>query len=138
MPNSPKDETPTDTLAWRARFLVVAVCGFWIILGGRLVQLQWFSRERFTAQVENQSTFLEEISPRPGDIFDCDGRVLATSITAKSFFIVPSQLTKQPRQWELVQMIADAVGQDADQLQARIAQHSQKHFLWVRRRITDG
>ncbi len=109
-----------------------------MILGGRLVQLQWFSRERFTAQVESQSTFLEEIAPRPGDIFDRDGRVLATSIAAKSFFIIPSQLTKQPKQWELVQSIAEAVGQDADQLQARIARHSEKHFLWVQRRITDG
>ena len=109
-----------------------------MILGGRLVQLQWFSRERFTAQVESQSTFLEEIAPRPGDIFDRDGRVLATSIAAKSFFIIPSQLTKQPKQWELVQSIAEAVGLDADQLQARIALHSQKHFLWVQRRITDG
>ncbi len=109
-----------------------------MILGGRLVQLQWFSRERFTAQVESQSTFLEEIAPRPGDIFDRDGRVLATSIAAKSFFIIPSQLAKQPKQWELVQSIAEAVGQDADQLQARIALHSQKHFLWVQRRITDG
>ena len=137
-PSASQNEAPTDTLAWRARFLVVAVCGFWIILGGRLVQLQWFSRERFTAQVESQSTFLEEIAPRPGDIFDRDGRVLATSIAAKSFFIIPSQLTKQPKQWELVQNIAEAVGQDADQLQARIALHSQKHFLWVQRRITDG
>ncbi|MFM9960587.1 MAG: peptidoglycan D,D-transpeptidase FtsI family protein [Planctomycetaceae bacterium] len=118
--------------------LVVVVCGFWLILGGRLVQLQWFSRARFSAQVASQSEFLEEIAPRPGDIFDRDGRVLATSIVAKSFFVIPRQLTKQPKQWELVQAIAEAVGQDADQLQARIAQHNEKHFLWIRRRITDA
>jgi cell division protein FtsI/penicillin-binding protein 2 len=130
-------EAPTDTLAWRARFLFVVVCGSWMILAGRLVQLQWFSRERFAAQVVDQSTSFELIAPRPGDIFDRDGRVLATSIAAKSVFIIPSQITKQPKQWKLVQSIAEAVGQDANQLQARIAQHSQKHFLWVRRRITD-
>jgi cell division protein FtsI/penicillin-binding protein 2 len=130
-------DIPADALAWRTRFLLVAVCGFWMILGGRLIQLQWFGRERFSAQVESQSTFLEEIAPRPGDVFDRDGRVLATSIAAKSFFVVPSQLTQQPKQWELVRSIAEAVGQDADELQARIAQHGEKHFLWVRRRITD-
>lgn len=108
-----------------------------MILGGRLVQLQWFSRHRFTAQVEDQSTTWEEIAARPGDILDREGRVLATSIAAKSFFIVPSQIARQPKQWELVQAIAEATGQDADQLQARIAAHNKKHFLWVRRRITD-
>ncbi len=108
-----------------------------MILGGRLVQLQWFSRQRFTEQVEDQSISWEEIAARPGDILDREGRVLATSIAAKSFFVVPSQLTRQPKQWELVQAIAEAVGQDADQLQARIATHGKKHFLWVSRRITD-
>lgn len=108
-----------------------------MVLGGRLVQLQWFSRQRFTEQVENQSTSWEEIAARPGDILDREGRVLATSIAAKSFFVVPSQLTRQPKQWELVQAIAEAVGQDADQLQARIATHGKKHFLWISRRITD-
>ena len=133
----PPTGTSNETLAWRTRFLVVAVCAFWMILGGRLVQLQWFSRERFTAQVEDQSTSWEEIAARPGDILDREGRVLATSITAKSFFVVPSQLTQQPKQWELVSSIAEALGQDADQLQARIAAHGKKHFLWVQRRITD-
>ncbi len=133
----PPTGTSNETLAWRTRFLVVAVCTFWMILGGRLVQLQWFSRQRFTAQVEDQSTSWEEIAARPGDILDREGRVLATSIAAKSFFIVPSQLTQQPKQWELVSAIAEAIGQDADQLQARIAAHGKKHFLWVQRRITD-
>lgn len=133
----PPTRTSNETLAWRTRFLVVAVCGLWMILGGRLVQLQWFSRHRFTAQVEDQSTTWEEIAARPGDILDREGRVLATSIAAKSFFIVPSQIARQPKQWELVQAIAEAAGQDADQLQARIAAHSKKHFLWVRRRITE-
>ena len=108
-----------------------------MILGGRLVQLQWFSRQRLAEQVEDQSTSWEEIAARPGDILDREGRVLATSIAAKSFFVVPSQLTQQPKQWELVQAIAEAVGQDADQLQTRIATHGKKHFLWVSRRITD-
>lgn len=129
--------TSNETLAWRTRFLVVVICAFWTVLGGRLVQLQWFSRQRFTEQVEDQSTSWEEIAARPGDILDREGRVLATSIAAKSFFVVPSQLTRQPKQWELVQAIAEAVRQDADQLQARIATHGKKHFMWVSRRITD-
>lgn len=129
--------TSNETLAWRTRFLVVLICGFWMVLGGRLVQLQWFSRQTFAAQVEDQSISWEEIAARPGDILDREGRVLATSIAAKSFFVVPSQLTRQPKQWELVQAIAEAVGQDADQLQARIATHGKRHFLWVSRRITD-
>ncbi len=137
MAQLPPTRTSNETLAWRTRFLVVVICAFWMVLGGRLVQLQWFSRQRFTEQVEDQSTSWEEIAARPGDILDREGRVLATSIAAKSFFVVPSQLTRQPKQWELVQAIAEAVGQDADQLQARIAAHGKKHFLWVSRRIVD-
>ncbi|MBM3969633.1 MAG: penicillin-binding protein 2 [Planctomycetes bacterium] len=133
----PQSGASNESLAWRTRLLVVVICAFWIVLGGRLVQLQWFSRQRFMEQVEDQSTSWEEIAARPGDILDREGRVLAASIAAKSFFVVPSQLTRQPKQWELVQAIAEAVGQDADQLQARIATHGKKHFLWVSRRITD-
>lgn len=126
-----------DTLAWRTRLLLALICGVWIVLALRLVELQWIHRQQFAEQVEGQSVHLEEVAARPGDIFDREGRVLATSIAAKSLFVVPSQICKQPRQWELIRAIAEAAEQDADQLQARIAQHSQKHFLWVRRRITD-
>ncbi len=125
------------THEWRLRFLVVIVCFCWVILEVRLVQLQWFSRHRFSAQVEGQSTCLEEIAARPGDIYDRNGRILATSVAAKSFFVVPSQLTKYSKQWELVQAIADAVGHNPDQLKEHIARHESKHFIWIRRRITD-
>ncbi|HLQ47046.1 MAG TPA: penicillin-binding protein 2, partial [Planctomycetaceae bacterium] len=148
-PNSPSDNLlplppsadgtcrlPT-TLEWRVRLLMLLVCGFWLLLAGRLVQLQWFSRHRFSDQVEQQSTFLEEIPARPGDIFDRDGRVLAMTIASKSFFVVPSQITQHPEQRELVRRLAEAVGQETDALQARIALHHEKHFLWVRRRIVD-
>lgn len=116
---------------------MLVVCGFWLLLGGRLVQLQWFSRHRFSDQVEQQSTLLEELPARPGEILDRDGRVLATTVAMKSFYIVPSRMTQTPGQWELVRKLADAIEQDADQLQAKIAEQNEKHFLWVRRRIAD-
>lgn len=134
----PDESLTNNSLEWRARFLMLVVCGSWMLLGGRLVQLQWFSRHRFSDQVEQQSTFVEELPARPGEILDRDGRVLATTIATKSFFIVPSRLTQTPGQWPLVCKLAEAVGQDADQLQSRIAEQSEKHFLWVRRRIVDS
>ena len=136
--STPSDARVTNNaLEWRVRLLMLAVCGFWLLLGGRLVQLQWFSRHHFSDQVEQQSTFLEEIPARPGEILDRDGRVLATTVAMKSFFVVPSQLTKQPGQWELVRRLAEAVGQDPDQLQSRISEQNEKQFFWVRRRIVD-
>ncbi len=134
-PHSPSD-VPTN-LEWRVRLLLLVVCGFWLLLAGRLVQLQWFSRHRFLDQVEQQSTFLEEIPARPGDIFDRDGRVLATTVASQSFFVVPNKVMQSPDQAELVRRVAEAAGQDADALQARIALHNDKHFMWVRRRIVD-
>lgn len=137
--STPSDGSVTNgSLEWRVRLLMLAVCGFWMLLGGRLVQLQWFSRHRFSDQVEQQSTFLEEIPARPGEILDRDGRVLATTVAMKSFFVVPSQLTQQPGQWELVRRLAEAVGQDPDQLQSRISEQNEKQFFWVRRRIVDA
>ncbi len=136
---TPSHDSPTgNALEWRVRLLMLVVCGFWLLLGGRLVQLQWFSRHRFSDQVEQQSTFLEEIPARPGEILDRDGRVLATTIATKSFFVVPSRLTQTPGQWELVRKLAEAVGQDPDQLQSHIAEQNKKHFFWVRRRIADA
>ncbi len=123
---------------WRPRLLVVAVCGVWLVLAGRMIHLQLLSRQRFAQQVDQQSTFLEEIAARPGDIYDREGRVLATTVAAKSFFLVPSQLVQQDKQFEFVRRVAEAVGHDADQLQARIAARPDQHFLWVRRRIVDA
>ncbi len=98
------------------------------------MHLQLWNRVGLAEKTESQKTFSEPIPARPGDIVDRHGRLLATTVRAKSLFINP-QLVDQP--WEFAQQLAGATGVDPDRLFARLSKHRQKKFLWVKRRISD-
>ena len=100
----------------------------------RLVQLQWWQEDRFTDRAERQREFAEEIVPRPGDIVDRQGRLVATTLTMRSLYVVPSRIAKP---WVVAQSIATALGISADSLFEKIGER-ERHFLWVKRRLSSG
>ena len=65
----------------------------WLILAARLIQLQWWQQEKFAGKAEQQRELIEEISARPGDIVDRQGRLLATTLTTRSLFVVGPRIT---------------------------------------------
>jgi cell division protein FtsI (penicillin-binding protein 3) len=128
--------TALSAVALRRRAgLVVTVIGLaWLGLAGRLVQLQVVQRGELTSRAERQRQVIEELPPRPGDIFDRQGRLLATTVKSRSLFLVPSRI---PNPSTVAERIAFALPIDADQLFAQLTAKSEQHFLWVRRRLDD-
>ncbi len=117
----------------RARLIVTVVGIGWTILACRLIQLQWWQQDRFADRAERQREFAEEIIARPGDIVDRQGRLVATTLTTRSLFVVPSRISKP---WTMAQSLAAALRLDPDQLFEKIGERADRHFLWIKRRLT--
>lgn len=115
---------------------VVTVLGLgWLVIAGRLVQLQYLQQEKFAGKAIQQREFVEEIAARPGDIVDRHGRLLATTLSVRSLYLVPHKISDPTN---VARMLAETLDLKTETLQERIAANSQKHFLWVKRRLTEA
>lgn len=116
--------------------LVVTILGLgWLVLSARLIQLQWWQQVRFAGQAEQQRELIEDISARPGDIVDRQGRLLATTLTARSLFAVPSLISKPS---EFAQSLSEVLDLPAESLLEKIHENSRRHFVWIKRRLTES
>ena len=132
-PSAP--EGPRPFPRWRSVPVFAFVIGVWLILIARLVQVQWLQRDTFSAQAERQRIFVQNIPARPGDILDRDGRLLATTITAKSLYVVPSAIEDPAA---IANQLAGALGLDPAALQSSIDADRTRKFLWIKRRLADA
>lgn len=115
--------------------MVVTVLGIgWLILATRLAQLQWWQQERFARKAEQQREFLEETRTRPADIVDRHGRLLATTLTTRSLYVVPARITRPD---EFARGLAPVLGMNSSSLKDKLVSNASRQFLWVKRRLTD-
>ncbi|MGQ0633659.1 MAG: peptidoglycan D,D-transpeptidase FtsI family protein [Planctomycetaceae bacterium] len=119
----------------RERFLATILLLLWLLLAARLIELNWAGGKKFERLASRQRVVEEVVPARPGEIIDREGRIFATSVTTKSVYLVPSK-TRQG--WQVARRLAEALELDADQLFERIAAHPARHFLWVKRRISEA
>ncbi len=133
MTNSPpiREQSP---MLWRARLVVTVIGLGWLVLAARLIQLQWFQQDKFANKAERQREFVEEIAARPGDIVDRQGRLLATTLSTRSLYLVPSQIDAPEK---FAQALAPALGLSSDSLLEKIGLNSHRHFLWIKRRLSE-
>lgn len=117
----------------RARLVVTLFGVVWTILALRLIQLQWWQQDRFADRAEQQREYAEDVIARPGDILDRQGRLVATTLTMRSLYVVPSRIA-QP--WTIANALAGALDLKADQLFERIGERRDRHFLWIKRRLS--
>lgn len=121
-------------LAWRTLTVLAGLTLVWLVLMGRLVQVQGVQQARFASRASRQQIHLEKIPARPGDLLDRQGRLLATSITSQSLYVDPARVTDP-----LVTAcaLAEALEIDPVELQNRLIEQSSKRFVWVKRRLSD-
>ena len=103
-----------------------------LAVAARLVQLQVVERARLAERGTRQKSYVELLPAPPGDLLDRGGRVLATSVVARSLFVVPEKIADP---WPSAQRVARALGLDAGRLCERL-QRDDKKFAWVKRRLT--
>lgn len=131
--SSTPTELPAEPLWRRARLIVTLVGVSWMAMAGRLIQLQWFDREELSDRAAQQRIFVEEIAPRPGDILDRQGRLLATSVQTRSLYLVPNRIASP---WTVAEQLATAISIPTEDLFEKLASKSDRQFLWVKRRLT--
>lgn len=119
---------------WRAGLIALFITLVWLILLGRLMQIQGSQRQLHDAQVDRQSHFTQVVPARPGEILDRSGHVLAMTVTRDSIYAVPCEIDDP---WEFVWKISSVLDINADQLYERIIQHPDRQFIWVQRRVED-
>src|SRR5579872_2991837 len=135
MPKPPSSGGPTPSNFFQRDRLVAALMLIvFLSLAGRLIQLDITSGDDFERLATRQRIVREVVPARPGDIVDRQGRVFATSVCVRSVYVVPRQIRDG---WQLASQLAQALGLDADRIVETIASHPGRHFLWIKRRITD-
>ena len=126
-------EEPAAVSHWRERCLVLGFGVLSLVIGLRLVQLQWLQHDQFARGARRMQTWEELLPARPGDILDRHGRVLATSTTAVSLFVDPHFVEDPDR---LAAQLAEALHLDRVTLAARLHSSAGKRFVWIKRRLS--
>ncbi len=132
--NSPSPIIST-TARWRGRWVTCLLLCCWGLLAARLLHIQWWQREEFGSVATRQQVSSDIIRARPGDIRDRRGRLLATTIVVPSFYVDPHALSNRA---EFSQQVAPLLGLQVNELTARLEQHQQRRFLWIKRRLSSA
>jgi cell division protein FtsI (penicillin-binding protein 3) len=118
---------------WRHYMLVLVLVLAMVSLVGRMTYLNVTERAFLKREGDARSVRLEVLPAHRGIIFDRHGEPLAVSTPVVSVWIDPRRSELGPR--ELAQL-AETVGVDAGNLQARFEQFREREFMYVRRRVT--
>ena len=126
--------TPCGSYRWRAVLVRFVMLTGWIILVGRLIQLQATQHAQLQVRVARQSVHREVLPARPGDILDRSGQALAMTIECESLFAVPAKISDPLRfAWQ----VSSILNLNTDELYNSLLQSREKQFLWIRRRLNE-
>ena len=105
-------------------FFVAVVAALWV----RLVQVQYFERDRYRSEAAGQTVVTEEIQPVRGCIFDRDGRPLALNVRKESVYLLPGRV-KSPKR--VATRASRILGISRREVLA--AARSDASFVWLKR-----
>jgi cell division protein FtsI (penicillin-binding protein 3) len=98
----------------------------------RAVNLQVVDREFLQGQGEARYLRDVEVPTRRGNILDRNGEPLAVSTPVDSVWVNPKELLQNPGD---IEPLARVLSVDADDIERRLTQRSNREFVWVRRRL---
>jgi cell division protein FtsI (penicillin-binding protein 3) len=117
----------------RMMLLALGVASWAILVGGRLVQLQVFSKNDYLKRGTRQSERTVSLLPRRGPILDRHGRPLAVSVDAESVVAVPREVTDPQA---TAAALARELGLDAGARRELLAKlQKDSVFQWVERKV---
>jgi cell division protein FtsI (penicillin-binding protein 3) len=135
--NAASAKARPDTSHRRALIVSLTLAAWMLAIGVRLVYLQtaqhdWLKKRALVQQQNDLDT-----SPVRGLVLDRQGRELARSINAESFFVVPGEIQNVE---EMAARLAPLVKVEKAVLAARLreAQESKRKFAWVARKLDDN
>ena len=118
----------------RGRFVTALILAALSGVAFRLVQLQYRDLEHFRSLAGQQHHITKTVPARPGNIFDRSGRLLASSILVNSVYANPGNVNNPS---QIAEQLADVLSLDPDRLRKQFLQHSDRQFIWIKRRLSN-
>ena len=87
-----KESTKTNKTPSRAGIIGIIIVGALVLLALRIFLLQTFSYDTYQSKVIDQMTTELTVKARRGNIYDRNGNVLATDMTAYNLIISPKAI----------------------------------------------
>ena len=118
----------------RLRLAAFAGAVLWLVLTGRLVQVQGWQHELYASRAKDQQESWIDISASRGRVLDRAGRELALDLPATSYYCRPAAL-EQPR--EVAAYFSGMDGRDGATLQRRLTDSASHSFVYLARQVGD-
>ncbi len=120
----------------RAKTVALFLCGWMVLIGVRLVQLQTSQHEWLLRRARAQQQQSAPTGVTRGLILDRHGRELARSVEVESFFAVPNEIEDAGA---AASRLARVLKVDEAELAERLARANDggKAFAWIARKVTD-
>ena len=103
-----------------------------VALVARAINLQVVDTEFL--QDQGEARYLREVKvpTRRGNILDRNGEPLAVSTPVDSVWVNPKELLQSPAD---IEPLASVLGVEAEEIERRLTQRSEREFVWLRRRL---
>ena len=128
---APRDESASKGQRARLILLVVGVASGLLAIFGRCAHLQVIRAPELLDQARSQQERTITLDPLRGPILDRNGKELAVSVDVDSVFAEPGAVDDPASS---ARRLAPVVDVPASELRERLA--SDRHFVWVKRKIT--
>ncbi|MBI1976691.1 MAG: hypothetical protein HYS56_04195, partial [Candidatus Omnitrophica bacterium] len=102
--------------------------GGFVVLGLKLVYLQFFRDHDLSAIAARQKNVVQQLPPHRGTIYDRNLRPLALTLEVDSIYANPAQLTQKEK---TAQLLSTTLGVDREELSKRL--HRKGYFVWLKR-----
>jgi cell division protein FtsI/penicillin-binding protein 2 len=121
----------------RALVAAIGVIAWFLLITGRLVELQLFRHHELKNEAADQNRYLREIWPPRGTITDCQGTILARSLPFPSVFLTrESQEKKEAVLSKLAELETFLPLSPRDKQRIKNRLENGDRFIWIKRKIS--
>ena len=111
---------------------VLVVC--FLILAGRTAYLQFVRGGELRQLALDQQTKENEITPRRGTIYDCNGKELAVSANVDTVVVDPKRIDEEGNAAQVAATLSEVLGVDKDKIYSALEKSSR--FEYIKKRIS--
>jgi len=131
--NAHSGDVPAATAGTLRRVKIAAAILMLILvaLAGRIAQIQFDNPGQYT-RLAAVRRMRSESATRRGDIYDREGRLLATSVPHWSVFADPTEVYDP---FETARILARVLNADLNTINARL-RRSDRRFVWIKRQVS--
>jgi len=124
---------PTAAMHSRASLAAAVLVACLLLLVARLVHLQILEHDRYKGLAAHQQTVRRALSARRGNVYDCRGRLLATSVRRWSVYADPAAVERPE---VATYMLSRVLGLSRAEVRRRLNRPG--NFAWIKRQIPDA